>query len=326
MSRQRCYVATAEDGGQRLDTLLAARGLYPSRSAAASAANAGAILVNGAPAAKSLSVKVGDAIVYELAEVSDGAPRGEAIPLDIRYEDDELIVLAKPTGLVCHPSYDHPDHTLVNALIPHCGLNHLCDVQGQGDRQGIVHRLDQDTSGLMLAAKTDEAGLALMDAIRTRSVDRRYLALVHGVIAGGRGTIDAPIARAETQRTRMTVREGPGSREAITTFKVLERFRPAAGDDGYTLVECKLFTGRTHQIRVHMAFAHHPVVGDPVYNAHGPKTVSANLGLDRQFLHSAKLAFTHPITGQSLVFEDDLPADLAEALATLSPRSEMSGW
>ena len=173
----------------------------------------------------------------------------------------------------------------------------------------------------MLAAKTDEAGLELMDAIRCRSVDRRYYALVHGLISVDTGMIDAPIARAQAERTRMAVREGVGSREAITTFTVLERFEGMTGDEGYTLVECKLFTGRTHQIRVHMDFAHHPVVGDGVYNVHGPRTPKANLGLSRQFLHSHYLGFTHPITDEQLEFYDDLPVDLAQALDNLSERS-----
>ena len=209
----------------------------------------------------------------------------------------------------------------MNALIYHCGADHLCNVQGEDDRLGIVHRLDRDTSGLMLAAKTDAAGYALMEDIRDRAVDRHYLALVHGVIAPDTGMIDAPIARSANERTRMAVRDVPSARDAVTTFRVLERFEPRQHDDGYTLIDCKLFTGRTHQIRVHMQYAKHPLVGDPVYTANGPKDARAQLGLKRQFLHSFKIRFTHPETSEELKFADNLPRDLAEVLTGLADRS-----
>lgn len=322
MSRALCYVATADDEATRLDALLAAKGFYASRSAAARAIEEGRVLVRGATVAKRHAVNRGDAIVYEPDEERPEVPVGpQDIPLDIRYEDDDLIVLSKQAGLVCHPSADHRDGTLVNALIHHCGYDHLCNVQGEDDRLGIVHRLDGDTSGLMLAAKTDEAGARLMEAIRLRSVDRHYLALVHGVMAHDTGMIDAPIARDATERTRMAVRDAPSAREAITTFEVLERFEPAARDNGYTLLDCKLFTGRTHQIRVHMQYAEHPIVGDPMYDARAPKHGEASLGLDRQFLHSYRLRFEHPITGDELSFTDGLPEDLMAALARVEPRS-----
>lgn len=230
-------------------------------------------------------------------------------------------MLSKQIGLVCHPSVDHADGTLVNALIYHCGADHLCNVQGEDDRLGIVHRLDRDTSGLMLAAKTDAAGYALMEDIRDRAVDRHYLALVHGVIAPDTGMIDAPIARSANERTRMAVRDVPSARDAVTTFRVLERFEPRQHDDGYTLIDCKLFTGRTHQIRVHMQYAKHPLVGDPVYTANGPKDARAQLGLKRQFLHSFRIRFTHPETSEELEFADNLPRDLDEALRSLDDRS-----
>lgn len=321
MSRSLCHVAGAADDGQRLDSVLAAHGCYASRSAAARAAEEGLVLVNGAPAAKKLLVRAGDAIVYEVADDAPGRVTGEPIDLDIRYEDDHLIVLSKQAGLVCHPSIDHRDGTLVNALVFHCGAASLCNVQGEDDRLGIVHRLDRDTTGLMLAAKDDECGQALMDAIRDKAVDRRYLALCHGVIARDTGMIDAPIARSASERTRMAVREAPSSREAVTTFRVLERFEPGPRDEGYTLIDCKLFTGRTHQIRVHMEFAKHPLVGDPMYTAGAPSNPRASLGLDRQFLHSFRLDFAHPATGEELSFCDGLPADLQEALASISDRS-----
>ena len=322
MSRMLSYVAAPDDAGQRLDALLAARGLYPSRSAAARAVDDGLVFVNGAEVAKKHPVAPGDTIVYQVEEpVEPGPLRGQPIDLDIRFEDEDLIVLSKQVGLVCHPSVDHDDGTLVNALIYHCGAENLCNVQGEDDRLGIVHRLDRDTSGLMLAAKTDEAGYALMEDIRARAVDRRYLALVHGVIPHDTGMVDAPIARAEKERTRMAVRDAPSAREAVTTFRVLERFEHGARDDGYTLVDCKLFTGRTHQIRVHMQYARHPLVGDPVYVAHAPKDPSASLGLKRQFLHSFRLSFTHPLTGEELDFKDAPPCDLAQVLEGLAPRS-----
>ena len=286
------------------------------------AIESGNVFVNGANVVKKYAVAAGDVIVYqEEEEVEAGPVTGQPIDLDIRFEDDDLIVLSKQIGLVCHPSVDHADGTLVNALIYHCGADHLCNVQGEDDRLGIVHRLDRDTSGLMLAAKTDAAGYALMEDIRDRAVDRHYLALVHGVIAPDTGMIDAPIARSANERTRMAVRDVPSARDAVTTFRVLERFDPRQHDDGYTLIDCKLFTGRTHQIRVHMQYAKHPLVGDPVYTANGPKDARAQLGLKRQFLHSFRIRFIHPETSEELEFADNLPRDLNEALRSLGDRS-----
>ncbi|WP_417056418.1 RluA family pseudouridine synthase [Ellagibacter isourolithinifaciens] len=322
MARMLSYSATALDAGERLDSLLAARACFASRSAAARAIESGNVFVNGANVVKKYAVAAGDVIVYqEEEEVEAGPVTGQPIDLDIRFEDDDLIVLSKQIGLVCHPSVDHADGTLVNALIYHCGADHLCNVQGEDDRLGIVHRLDRDTSGLMLAAKTDAAGYALMEDIRDRAVDRHYLALVHGVIAPDTGMIDAPIARSANERTRMAVRDVPSARDAVTTFRVLERFEPRQHDDGYTLIDCKLFTGRTHQIRVHMQYAKHPLVGDPVYTANGPRDARAQLGLKRQFLHSFRIRFIHPETSEELEFADNLPRDLNEALRSLGDRS-----
>ncbi|WP_165249144.1 RluA family pseudouridine synthase [Adlercreutzia sp. ZJ141] len=322
MTHYKSHTVRREQAGDRLDSLLSAVGAYSSRSAAAKAVEGGRVLVNGAEVAKKHLVRAGDVVVYELdCEVLAGVVEGERIPLDIRFEDDHLLVLSKQAGLVCHPSVDHFGGTLVNALVYHCGFEHLCNVQGDDDRLGIVHRLDRDTTGLMLAAKDDATGYALMADIRDRAVDRRYLALVHGVIAADTGMIDAPIARSDRDRLRMAVRDVPSARDAVTTFRVLERFDPKGKDDGYTLIDCKLFTGRTHQIRVHMEYTKHPLVGDPVYTACAPGNPAAGLGLYRQFLHSFKLGFDHPMTGERLAFADRLPDDLQQAFDGLADRS-----
>jgi len=321
VSRQLSITAGLQQEGKRLDLVLSEMGCYPSRSAAAHAITDGLVLVEGSVAQKKTIVHAGQTIVYSLVDTTPVPQIGNDIPLDIRYEDDYLIVLSKQINLVCHPTADYPTHTLVNALIHYCGLEHLCDVQGEQDRQGIVHRLDKDTSGLMLAAKTDECGLALMDGIREKIIDRRYLALVHGVIPLDKGLIDAPIGRSSQNRMKMAVVDTPSARDAETSFTVLERFEPTKGNDGYTLVECKLFTGRTHQIRVHMQYIKHPVVGDPLYCAGSPKRPAASLGLDRQFLHSYRLDLEHPITHKQLSFADNLPIDLQEALNMIKNES-----
>ncbi|MEE0346261.1 MAG: RluA family pseudouridine synthase [Adlercreutzia sp.] len=256
------------------------------------------------------------------AGVRGGLRRAYRSGYPLRRRGHARALEADRIGLVCHPSVDHAHGTLVNALIWHCGEENLCNVQGEeADRLGIVHRLDRDTSGLMLAAKTDEAGRELMAQIQDRAVDRHYIALVHGIMAHDTGMIDAPIARSADERCRMAVRDVPSAREAITTFRVLERFEAGPKDDGYSLIECKLFTGRTHQIRVHMQYTRHPIVGDPVYNAHGPRDARAQLGLRRQFLHSYSIAFEHPTTGEPMAFADNLPRDLQEALDSLAARS-----
>lgn len=322
MDRVQTYTVDASDVGMRLDTLLYDRSLYVSRSAAAKAIESGEVSVNESSASKKQITKFGDVIRFQVhAESSPRTVTAEPIPLDVRFEDADLLVLSKQIGLVCHPSSDYPSGTLVNALIHHCGIDNLCDVQGESDRLGIVHRLDRDTSGLMIAAKTNEAGYRLMEDIRLRVVDRHYLALVHGVIPHETGMIDAPISRDPADRTRMAVRDVPSSREAITTFSVLERFEASRHDNGYTLIDCKLFTGRTHQIRVHMQYARHPIVGDPAYRSHAPREGSSSLGLDRQFLHSYRLAFEHPHTSRRLEFVDNLPRDLACALSSIAGRS-----
>jgi 23S rRNA pseudouridine1911/1915/1917 synthase len=237
--------------------------------------------------------------------------------LDVRFEDDWMMVISKQAGLCVHPSPGHYGATLVNALIYRYGRDHLAHIQGD-DRPGIVHRLDMDTSGLMMCAKSDDVGNALQDMIRLRTVDRRYLTLVHGNIAHDTGMIDEPIARGERNRLRMRVSDKPNARSSVTTFTVLERFEAASRDDGYTLLECKLYTGRTHQIRVHMEYIHHCCVGDPLYQSGSD---AAQLGLDRQFLHSYSLDFDHPVTGAHQSFKDALPPDLQAVMDGLADRS-----
>ena len=326
MTGERTISFDGSVSGERLDSALFACGAFPTRSAAAKAIEQGLVTVNGKPALKRLIVREGD--IAEMSRpVSDETPRHVEIPLDIRYEDDHLIVLSKQVGLVCHRDDNYTENTLSDALIAHCGLDHLCNLQGEDDRPGIVHRLDKNTSGLMLAAKTDEAGLALMEAIRSHGIDRRYLALVHGRFTADSGLIDAPITRSPVDRKKMAVRDTPQSREATTSFKVLARLSSASGEYPYSLIECRLHTGRTHQIRVHLEFAKHPLVGETHYASGSPKRAEAQLGLMRQFLHSFYLSFVHPVTGEPLEFWDNLPADLEGALrltdlsaATLTPR------
>lgn len=317
-AKSRTYRADERDERVRIDTLLGELDSLPSRSAAARLLQEGRVLVNGVPVTKKYLVHAGDSIEYPMIEER---PRislsGENIPLDIRYEDDDLIVLSKQADLVCHPSVNHESGTLVNALIAHCGADHLGTLQGS-DRPGIVHRLDKDTTGLMLAAKNDSTQAALQDAIRMRTVDRRYIALVHGYIAPDTGLIDAPIARGVRNRMRMEVSDRVGSRSCVTTFSVLERFEAGSGDQGYTLIECKLYTGRTHQIRVHMESIGHACVGDPLY---GNTSSRSQLGLERQFLHSYSLVFAHPATGEEMRFIDGLPDDLSGVLYRIGPRA-----
>ena len=312
-----------EGDGARLDAFLASGDGMPSRSACARLVEQGLVTINETPAtSKSERVLLGDRIRATVEEPEPLVPEGGLapnpyIPLDIRYEDDHLIVLSKQPGLVCHPSPGHVDDTLANALVAHCGLAHLGMLQGE-DRPGIVHRLDMDTSGLMLAAKDDETQKALQDLIRLRTLDRRYVTLVWGYVAADSGTIDTGIARSTRDRIRMAVSDDPGAREAITTFRVLERFEARRRDEGYTLLECHLYTGRTHQIRVHMRHINHQVIGDQLY---GRGDVAQNLGLTRQFLHSWSVAFSHPVSGETIELRDTLPPDLRSVLESLENRS-----
>ncbi len=314
-----------EADGQRLDSFLATLPGCPSRSQCARLVSDGEVTINGTLAtSKSERVMLGDRVVANLDDAREAGPLppNTAIHLDIRYEDEYLLVISKQTGLVCHPSPGHTDDTLANALVAHCGYDHLGMLQGE-DRPGIVHRLDRDTTGLMLAAKDDDTQQALQDQIRLRTLDRRYITLVQGFVAPDEGTITTGITRSSRDRTRMMVSDDPGARGAITTFRTLERFEAGPRDDGYSLLECHLFTGRTHQIRVHMRHIAHPVVGDPVYGLRSKRgrEETRNLGLERQFLHSWRIAFVHPVTHEHIELFDELPADLTDALATIESGS-----
>lgn len=312
-----------ESDGMRLDAFLAAADGMPSRSACAKLVENGAVQINTCPAtSKSEKVLLGDRVRAEVDEPDAAEAPGllapnPYIPLDIRFEDEHLLVISKQAGLVCHPSPGHIDDTLANALVAHCGYGHLGMLQGE-ERPGIVHRLDMDTSGLMVAAKDDETQKALQDLIRMRVLDRRYITLVQGYMARDEDTIVTGIARSTRDRLRMTVSDAPGAREAITTYRTLERFEAGRRDEGYSLIECHLYTGRTHQIRVHMRHVGHQLVGDQLY---GRGDDRVNLGLRRQFLHSWSIAFDHPATGERIERRDRLPEDLLAILEQIKERS-----
>lgn len=307
-------IEPAEDG-KRLDAVLGALEEVTSRSAAVRLIEQGLVTVDGESVSKKYKVSEGELVDFEILppQVNDLEP--EFIPLDIRFEDDAMIILSKQPDLVVHPAAGNWTGTLVNALLAHS--LELGSLQGE-ERPGIVHRLDKDTSGLMMVAKTDEAQVRLQEDIKVRRIDRRYLALVHGWIAPDTGLVDAPIGRNAHDRLKMGISDHPSAKQAITTFTVLERFEAGRFDDGFTLIECKLYTGRTHQIRVHMEYVHHPIVGDQTY---GTRRVKANHGLERQFLHSYSLKLKHPITGEEMAFLDPLPQDLADVLAQLKSYS-----
>jgi 23S rRNA pseudouridine1911/1915/1917 synthase len=283
-----------EDSGKRLDVFLGALVEIGSRSQAAALIAAGAVTVGGAAAAKSLPVAEGDDITVELP--TEGPVEVSAhTDIPVLYEDEWLLVVDEPVGMAVHPSRGHATGTLVQELSMHGPAG------GEDFRPGVVHRLDKDTSGLLIVAKSVEAHRRLVGMMQRRAVDRRYLALVHGSFAADTGTIEAPVGRDPVKRKSMTV-GGLAAREATTHFRVIERLGEL------TLVEARLETGRTHQIRVHFAAIGHPVAGDPTYTRRNP------LGMSRQFLHSYRLAFVHPFTGERLEFESPLPADLAAVL------------
>ena len=285
---------TADTAGERLDAFLARSAEDLSRSAAQKLLEKGAVTVAGRPAKKNEKTTEGMTIEVELPdpEPIDVVPQN--IPLDVVYEDADVIVINKPVGLVVHPAPGHPDGTLVNALLYHCG-DSLSGINGQL-RPGIVHRIDRDTSGLIIAAKNDKAHVALADQLQDHSLARVYEAVVHGNIREDEGTVDAPIGRHPIDRKKMAIDRKDG-RRAVTHWTVLGRY------PGYTHIQCRLETGRTHQIRVHMASIGHPLVGDPVYGGNRKSLP----GLVGQCLHARKLRFIHPATQSPLEVECPLP-------------------
>lgn len=309
------HIVHATEVGERIDKFLGSLEFIPSRSLAVRLLEDGLVTVDGRDVEKRHIVQAGERIEIDIPATDKAELVGEDIPLDIKFEDDHLIILSKQAGLVVHPAQGNWTGTLVHALLAHSP--DLGTLAGE-DRPGIVHRLDKDTTGLMMVAKTDEAQEALSEAIKIRSIDRRYITLVHGTIAPDSGLIDAPLARDSRERMRMTVSDSPSAKQAVTTFRVLERFMAGTHDDGFCLVECKLYTGRTHQIRVHMAYIGHPCVGDQVY---GKRSNKADHGLPRQFLHAYRIELHHPITGELISLRDPLPADLARMLRELEPDS-----
>jgi len=306
------FVVLDRDGGLRLDRFLAAAGHGWSRSQVTRWITDGHVQRNGRPAKPAQLVQPGDEIEVAPPPPSPSELLPQEIPLDVLYEDEHLIVINKPPGLVVHPAAGNPDGTLVNALLAHCH-----DLSGVGgvERPGIVHRLDKDTSGVLVAAKSDAAHRALSLAFRWRTTDKRYLAVTYGSFEGDEGVVDAPIARHPEERKRMAV--VPGGRPARTLYQVRERFT------GCALVECRLVTGRTHQVRVHMAHVGHALVGDPTYSGRqwrtipDPETAAACRDFPRQALHAWKLTVAHPATGEPMTFEAPLPADMRGLLTAL---------
>ena len=262
-------------------------------------------------------VKSGQTFVVILPEPDDATPRAQAIPLDIRFEDAHLIVIDKPAGLVVHPAPGNPDGTLVNALLAHCGES-LVGIGGVR-RPGIVHRLDKDTSGLIVAAKTELAHRALSRDFAARRIARAYAAMVWGVPLPAAGEIAGNIGRSMTNRKKMAVVGAARGKPAVTRYKVERVFGATAA-----LLECRLLTGRTHQIRVHLAERGHPLIGDPVYGSRSGRALgrsgtkgAAVAYFPRQALHARHLGFTHPASGEYFAFDSDLPADMAALLSTL---------
>ena len=285
---------TAEASGQRLDAFLAQEVEGLTRSAAQKLLEKGAVTVAGRPAKKNEKTAAGMVVEVELPDPEPIDVLPQDIPLDIVYEDADVVVVNKPVGLVVHPAPGHPDGTLVNALLHHCG-DSLSGINGQL-RPGIVHRIDRDTSGLIIVAKNDKAHLALAEQLQDHSLARVYEAVVHGNFREDEGTVDAPIGRHPIDRKKMAIDRKDG-RRAVTHWTVLGRY------NGFTHIRCRLETGRTHQIRVHMASIGHPLAGDPVYGGNRKGLP----GLNGQCLHARKLKFIHPTTRELVEVECPLP-------------------
>ena len=294
---------TADREGERVDAFLARSVPDLTRSAAQRLLERGAVTLRGRAAKKNDKTRLGDSLTVCLPEPQPVDLVPQNIPLDVIYEDDDVIVVNKPVGLVVHPAPGHPDGTLVNALLYHCGTS-LSGINGEL-RPGIVHRIDRDTSGLIVAAKNDRAHLALAAQLQDHSLARVYEAVAVGGFREDCGTVDAPIGRHPVDRKKMAVDRKNG-REAVTHWSVLARY------PGYTHVECRLETGRTHQIRVHLASIGHPLLGDTVYGSKKPWP-----GLAGQCLHARRLRFVHPSTGEPLELECPLPDWLRDVLEKL---------
>ena len=298
--------AATEHAGVRLDAFLSADGAL-TRSQAARLIAEGRVRVNGKPATKSARLSGGETVTVDVPQLRETALPPQDIPLDVVYEDDDVIVVNKPTGLVVHPAPGHPDGTLVNALLHHCG-DSLSGIGGE-KRPGIVHRIDRDTSGLIIAAKNDAAHLALSAQLKDHSLSRTYECLVTGNMKQDSGTVDAPIGRSSADRKKMAV--VPTGRRAVTHWEVVARY------PGVTHLRCRLETGRTHQIRVHMAYIGHPILGDTVYGAKKPVP-----GLTGQCLHATGLRFVHPRTGEPMELHCPLPPEFTAMLQKLQSKSQ----
>ena len=300
----------AEAAGWRLDRALAAAVPTLSRERLKALVSAGAVQVEGKqerdPARK---MKGGEAVVVAIPPARPAEAVSQDIPLDIRFEDEHLLVVDKPAGLVVHPAAGNLDGTLVNALLHHCA-GRLSGIGGVA-RPGIVHRIDKDTSGLLVVAKTDRAHAGLAAQFADHSIGRRYLAVVSGLPVPPVGRIETNLARSDQNRQKVAVVQPPKGKHAVTHYKLLEPLKKSA------LVECRLETGRTHQVRVHMAHIGHPLVGDPVYGQGRLADVCKRLGFHRQALHAAELKFQHPISKEILSFESPAPADIQQLLIAL---------
>ncbi len=297
------FVVEENQVGLRLDKYLAEQFPDKTRPSLQKLIDNQAVLVNGQESSKNYKLKAQDCVTVEIPEPVELDVCPQNIPLEIVYEDDALLVVNKPKGMVVHPAPGNPDGTLVNALLYHCG-DSLSGINGV-IRPGIVHRIDKNTSGLLMIAKNDAAHQSLAAQIKEHSFLREYEAVVYGRVQEDSGTVCAPIGRSKADRKKMCV-TAQNSKEAVTHFTVLRRYRR------FTHIRCRLETGRTHQIRVHMAYLGHPVAGDEVY---GPKKVITQL--NGQCLHAKVLGFVHPVTGQWMQFDSDLPDYFIRFLASL---------
>lgn len=302
MSEKIRLEAGQDDSGARIDSFVTRGVQGMTRSHVQKLIASSQVFVNEKPVKASYKLQAGDQIALYIPPAQPIEITPECIPLQVLYEDCDVIVINKARGMVVHPAAGNYSGTLVNALLNHC--DDLSGINGEV-RPGIVHRLDKDTSGVMVAAKSDRAHGHLAQQIKDRTATRKYFAIVHGNVKEEQGIVDAPIGRHHTERKKMAV-IFQNSKEAVTRFKVVKRF------GSYTLVECRLLTGRTHQIRVHMAYIGHPVVGDPVY---GPKKKHFNI--NGQALHAAELSFAHPVTGEMLTFLAPMPDDMQQILSSL---------